>query len=97
MIKGTFLKKLREERGITVRTFASDVGIHPSVINKIERGLHSLSDGNLQKIASYLKIDPNVLYVGHHVLPPYAQRAADKDPARLEKVIKRATKAIEDE
>ncbi len=94
IIRGTYLKKLREERGITLRTFSADTGIpHPS-LSAMERGKYAVPEEIIEKIATYLKIDPAILYVGHHVLPPHAREAANKNPKEINESLKRATKRI---
>jgi|GEM_PF-4346059 len=38
---GLALKKAREGKGYTVRSFATEVGLSPTTITRIENGIHS--------------------------------------------------------
>lgn len=57
---GVFLRKLREERGLTIKELAEMVNVSPSYINKLEIGLRNAPTYPiLAKIAEALSVDIN--------------------------------------
>ena len=55
---GAKIKKLRKERLIEVKAFASMLKITPQAVSKIEKGLVDLNISRIIEIAGLLKIDP---------------------------------------
>jgi transcriptional regulator with XRE-family HTH domain len=53
---GTLLRDLREERRLSVRTFAGQAGFSPSFISQVENGQASPSIASLEKIAAALDL-----------------------------------------
>jgi transcriptional regulator with XRE-family HTH domain len=53
---GEMLRKLRENRRLSVRTLASESGFSPSFISQVENGLASPSISSLEKIAAALQV-----------------------------------------
>ena len=64
---GSFLKKLRKEKGITQEELAEKIGIGTSNISYIENGKFAPSIENFAKIAEVLGVEPSELYkFSHH-------------------------------
>jgi len=59
---GTKLRDLRLQRGLSVRTFAAQVGFSPSFISQLEADLVSPSINSLEKIAGALGITLGQLF-----------------------------------
>jgi transcriptional regulator with XRE-family HTH domain len=53
---GEHIRRLRSERGLSVRAFAAQTGFSPSFISQIENGQVSPSLGSMQKIAETLGV-----------------------------------------
>jgi transcriptional regulator with XRE-family HTH domain len=51
---GEHIRRLRSDRGLSVRAFAAQTGFSPSFISQLENGQVSPSLGSLQKIAEAL-------------------------------------------
>jgi len=56
------LRRVREDRGISVRELARRIGCSPSLISQIERGLSAPSVGMLYAIASELRASLDFLF-----------------------------------
>ena len=59
---GPRLRRVREDRGISVRELARRIGCSPSLISQIERGLSAPSVGILYAIASELRASLDFLF-----------------------------------
>ena len=55
-ILGEHIRRLRTDRGLSVRAFAARIGFSPSFISQLENGQVSPSLGSLQKIAETLGV-----------------------------------------
>ena len=55
-IIGEHIRRLRSDRGLSVRAFAAQTGFSPSFISQLENGQVSPSLGSLQKIADALGV-----------------------------------------
>jgi transcriptional regulator with XRE-family HTH domain len=62
MAFGRHLRKLRQERGLTLTECSSLTGLAISTLSKAERGLMALTYDRLSQIASGLQIDMNALF-----------------------------------
>ena len=73
---GTLIKKLRLEKGLSLRILANAVGLSPSNMTYIEKGINAPTGEIYLKIISKLKPDDNVcrkmeiLYMQIRNLPP---------------------------
>jgi transcriptional regulator with XRE-family HTH domain len=72
---GEFLRKLREDAGLSVRQLAGRVGVHHSYVARFETGERKPSIALLQRIADVLHTDSSALltYIGVRpspTLPP---------------------------
>jgi HTH-type transcriptional regulator, competence development regulator len=62
MTFGAHIRMWREERGLGLRRFAKAVGVSPTFISKMERGLGPLpGEKTIRNIARILGKDPDVL------------------------------------
>jgi len=59
---GPQLRHVREQAGLTVRKFAGRVGVSPSLISQVERGLATPSVGTLLAIANELGLEIGDLF-----------------------------------
>jgi SOS regulatory protein LexA len=68
---GKMIKEARVARGISLRSLASQVGIHFSHLSKIENGKDSIGRDSLTRIADALGVDPDLLLgeAGHQTVP----------------------------
>ena len=58
---GKHLKKLREEKGLSINTFAHENDFSKSLISRIERGNNDIRLSTLLKLAIALDIPPEEL------------------------------------
>ena len=57
------LKKLRKERGLTLRELEREVGISRAYLNEIERGVREPTLRVLRKLTSFYKVEPEGFFV----------------------------------
>jgi transcriptional regulator with XRE-family HTH domain len=58
---GAYLRKTREEQGVSLSGLARSIGISPSTLSEIELGKRNASNALLVKIARGLKVDVGLL------------------------------------
>jgi transcriptional regulator with XRE-family HTH domain len=63
---GARLRAAREERGMSVRSLARQIGVSPSLISQIENGKANPSVGSLYSLASALGISMDALFFNAH-------------------------------
>ena len=68
---GKMIREARLARGISLRAFASQVGIHFSHLSKIENGQDKIGRDSLSRIAEALDVDSDLMLgeAGHQALP----------------------------
>ena len=64
---GKNVKKYRKVLGISQEELADLSGLHRTYISNVERGLRSISLGNIQKIANALKIEIYKLFIFNEI------------------------------
>lgn len=60
---GETIRKLREEKGLPLRTVASFLDMDQAVLSKIERGLRNISRENVIKLSKFYKVSEEDLLV----------------------------------
>jgi len=60
---GITIRKLREEKGLPLRSVAAYLDIDQAILSKIERGQRHASREQVVKLASYFKMDESDLLV----------------------------------
>lgn len=60
---GKYIKKLRKERGLSMRALETYSGVSHGYISHIERGLRHPSSKTLQKLAKPLRVEPEELLI----------------------------------
>jgi transcriptional regulator with XRE-family HTH domain len=66
---GELIKKLREERGVTQRTLATEAGVNRSTLRRIEAGLTSGDMETVEKVLNFLGYELEALdraYIEEH-------------------------------
>jgi len=77
---GEYLRELRLEKGLSQRELAERVGVTFPYISKIENNnLAAPSEKILEKIASNLEVDPDILIVAAGKIPSYIESFIVKD------------------
>lgn len=64
---GKNVKKYRKALGISQEELADLSGLHRTYISNVERGLRSISLGNIQKLANALKIEIYKLFIFNEI------------------------------
>lgn len=81
---GKRLRRIRQEKGLTLKQIEAEVGVSATHISEIERGNTSPTIGALEKIASALKVHPSYLID----IPPMpdlrVQRPGDRTSLSME-------------
>ncbi|GEM_PF-5323020 len=88
------LKKKRQELGLSLRDLALNADVSFSLIGKIERRDLVPSRCILKKISLALKINEEECLIAYGYLPPYTTEAREKNPKRINKVLKKAIERI---
>jgi transcriptional regulator with XRE-family HTH domain len=60
---GDILRKLREDKGLPLRTVAAFLDIDQAILSKIERGQRKASREQVIKLAAYFKTNENDLLI----------------------------------
>jgi transcriptional regulator with XRE-family HTH domain len=86
---GELIRKLREERGVTQRTLASQAGVNRSTLRRIEAGLTSGDMETVEKVLNYLGYELEALdraYIEEHrkVASEMKQRMVDQEELEAE-------------
>lgn len=63
------LRRAREDRGLTVRSAALELGIAPSQLSRIERGLRGISEEAAESLASYYGMTPDQIALAKGEVP----------------------------
>jgi len=58
---GTLIRRLREEKGVSMRELAKSIGVTYGYIGNIERGEESAREDRIQSLAAALDYDPDEL------------------------------------
>ena len=88
---GETIRKLREEKGLPLRTVSAYLDIDQAILSKIERNERKPSKDNIIKLAEILKLDKEDLLV-QFMSEKIAYEIADEDCAS--KVLKVAEQKI---
>ena len=60
---GDYVRKYREQLGISQEAFAEKCGLHRTYISAVERQRRSISLSNIQKIADALEVETYLLFI----------------------------------
>ena len=58
---GAAIRAIREARGISLRSLATEVGYNPGHLSRVERGLHGGSEFFVHEVARALSVTPSAL------------------------------------
>jgi transcriptional regulator with XRE-family HTH domain len=83
-IIGLNIKKIREEKGINLRTLAKELDLTPSFISQVESGKATPSIGTLKKIADFLQTTVGIL-IGEDI-PTFNNPVMREDQRKSSKI-----------
>lgn len=90
---GRTVRKLREERGLTIAAFAKKVGISPTYLAPIEREVFPPPvEGKIVKIAKALDRDPDEMLAQADKVSTDLQRIIKKRPRQTARLLRAAGK-----
>ncbi len=89
LVVGTAIRKLRQEKGLSLRELSEASGFSVSFLSLVERGRSSLALTSLQKAAEALGTDvpslfPSSFAPGRSAPLPHVQRASDEGELTIE-------------
>lgn len=88
---GELVMKLRVYRGLSIAQLAVRVGVNPSLLSEVERGLRLPNDEMVRNLAVYFSLDENTLFeIAGRV--PLTIREELESQTMLQKVLKEITK-----
>jgi transcriptional regulator with XRE-family HTH domain len=96
-MKKFYLKKIREEKELSIRQLAKLSGISHDFLARAERLEKTLSQNSLIKVSKALGLDPEEVLIAYGHLPSYTEEARQKNPNEINKSLKRVTSKIMDE
>ena len=64
------LRRMREQKGRSLRATAEDLGVAPSHLSRLERGEKAPSDELIQRAAKYYGIDDDLVALASGRVPP---------------------------
>lgn len=77
------LRKLREERGRSLRSVASDLGVAPSHLSRLERGEKAASEELIHRTARYYGLDDDILALSSGRVPADIVSILKEHPALM--------------
>jgi transcriptional regulator with XRE-family HTH domain len=86
---GDLLRKLRKERGQSLRGAAKDLGVDPSYLSKVERGQKPLPETLRDRATDYYETDEDQLTVASGTMPPDVARILAEHPEAIEELRRR--------
>jgi len=90
---GGYVRRLREERTISLRQFAKDIEMHPAYLSKIERGdFPPPAEEKVIAIAKGLQIDSDVLLAKAGKVSSDLLELIKRRPTQMGKLIRSAAK-----
>jgi transcriptional regulator with XRE-family HTH domain len=84
-LMGVNIKRLREEKGITLRTMATNLGISPSFLSQIETGKASPSLDTLKSISDHLGTTVGTL-IGENQKPSHSPVVRSDERKNIERL-----------
>jgi transcriptional regulator with XRE-family HTH domain len=80
------LRELREQRGTTLRRAADDLGVAPSHLSRLERGVKYPSSDLAVRAAQYYNIDPDLLALERGEVPEDVLEILRRHPSILNRL-----------
>ena len=94
---GSYIRKLRKERGLSLRKLAEAVTVEPSYISKVERDLVAPpSEETIKRISDVLEHDADVLLAVGGKISSDLRQAIIKRPELFSRLIRVVNEAPED-
>lgn len=92
---GRALRAKREEKGLSLRALARELGVQPSYLSKAELGEVSLSEDCLDRAAEILGFDPDALFLHAGKLTSRMREIVSRHPQAFADLIKHLKTAPE--
>jgi transcriptional regulator with XRE-family HTH domain len=86
---GDLLRQMRTERGRSLRSAASDLGVDPSYLSKVERGQKPAPTDLQARAADYYDIDSDELSIADGQVPADIREILVSHPEALEELRRR--------
>lgn len=86
---GDLLRRLRTERGQSLRGAARDLGVDPSYLSKVERGQKPLPEGLRRQVSDYYDTDSDRLEIASGAVPADVARILAEHPKAVEELRQR--------
>lgn len=86
---GDLLRRLRTERGQSLRGAAKDLGVDPSYLSKVERGRKPLPETLRDRVTDYYDADPDFLAAASGAMPPDVVQILAAHPEAIEELRRR--------
>lgn len=97
---GLLLKKLRNKKGIGIKTLASELDLNYTYISKLENGKVKPSEGTIKKIAGYYNYSYDELLLSANKIPDDIIEILRNNPQEALKYLRNkfgSTKLVDDE
>lgn len=82
----SLLRRLRREHGRSLRSTASDLGMAPSQLSRIERGYRSLSQDLQDKMATYYGVSSDLVALAEGRVPDDVLTILRRHPEELQRL-----------
>jgi transcriptional regulator with XRE-family HTH domain len=83
------LRQLRESKGKTLRSTASELGVNPSYLSRLERGRKAPSQGFLSKVSRLYAVPQEMLDLAEGRLPKDIIEIFQENPTLLDELRQR--------
>jgi HTH-type transcriptional regulator, competence development regulator len=80
---GDLLRRMRTEKGRSLRGAAEDLGVDPSYLSKVERGQKPLPESLRRRVTDYYEADDEQLLVANGGVPADIARILAEHPEAL--------------
>jgi len=82
----SLLRDLRHQQGRSLRSAAADIGIAPSQLSRLERGLRGLAVEVSERLSEYYGVSSDIIALAQGEVPPDIVRIFQEHPAEMERL-----------
>lgn len=79
----SLLRGLRERQGHTLRSAASELGLAPSQLSRMERGQRPIAEGNAQRLSDYYGVSAEIINLAQGQIPADIIAILREHPAEI--------------
>jgi transcriptional regulator with XRE-family HTH domain len=82
----SLLRELRRSQGRTLRSAASELGVAPSQLSRMERGERAVGDDAVTRLSEYYKVPPEVISLAQGNVPADIVEILRAHPSEIDRL-----------